>query len=114
LYNATPSYVMSPFTFVKRPVSWLRALSTYRATHSQAPNFAYELCTRRVLAAERAELDLGNWRSAGCAAEPINPRVIKGFHEAFRSVGFQWRAFCPAYGLAEATLMVSTCRQADE
>ena len=114
LHNATPCYVMSPFAFIKRPFSWLKALSFYRATHSQAPNFAYDLCTRRVNASERTQLDLSNWRSAGCAAEPINPRVMTAFHEAFSPAGFQWRAFCPAYGLAEATLLVSTCRQDED
>jgi len=114
LFNATPCYVMSPFAFVKRPFSWLQALTRYRGTHSQAPNFAYDLCVRRIPPEQRGELDLRHWRSAGNAAEPINPRVLRAFHEAFRIVGFQWRASCPAYGLAEATLLVSSSRQSDE
>ena len=73
LANATPCYVMSPFGFVKRPSAWLKALSHYRGTHSQAPNFAYDYCVRRVSAAEREGLDLSSWKMAGNAAEPINP-----------------------------------------
>ena len=107
LFNTTPCYVMSPFAFVKRPVSWLKAITRYHGTHSQAPNFAYDLCVRRIPVDQRAGLDLGCWRNAGNAAEPINPRVLIAFHEAFRPVGFRWRASCPAYGLAEATLLVS-------
>jgi acyl-CoA synthetase (AMP-forming)/AMP-acid ligase II/alkylation response protein AidB-like acyl-CoA dehydrogenase len=106
LHNATPCYVMSPFAFIKRPASWLRALSQFRGTHSQAPNFAYDLCVRRVSADQRDDLDLRDWRNAANAAEPINPRVLRDFHEAFQSCGFRWEAFCPAYGLAEATLQV--------
>lgn len=108
LYNATPCYVMSPFAFVKRPVAWLRSLSQFRGTHSQAPNFAYDLCAKRISPDQREGLDLQYWRSAGNAAEPINPKVLTAFYEAFRDVGFKWSAFCPAYGLAEATLLVSS------
>ena len=114
LFNATPCYVMSPFAFVKRPASWLKAITRYRGTHGQAPNFAYDLCVRRIPAADRGDLDLGCWRNAGNAAEPINPRVLRAFHEAFQPWGFQWRAFCPAYGLAEATLLVSASRCSEE
>lgn len=61
LFNATPCYLMSPFAFVKRPESWLRAITKYRGTHSQAPNFAYDLCVRRIRAERREGLDLSSW-----------------------------------------------------
>jgi acyl-CoA synthetase (AMP-forming)/AMP-acid ligase II len=109
IYNGTPGYVMSPFSFLKRPFSWLQAISQQRATHTQAPNFAYEQCVRRVKPEQLAQLDLGCLRSAGNGAEPINPRVLEGFYRAFAPCGFRREAFCPAYGLAEATLMVSCC-----
>jgi acyl-CoA synthetase (AMP-forming)/AMP-acid ligase II/alkylation response protein AidB-like acyl-CoA dehydrogenase len=114
LFNATPCYVMSPFAFVKRPVSWLRAITRYRGTHSQAPNFAYDLCVRRVGPEQREGLDLRSWRAAGNAAELINPRVLEAFHDAFAPFGFRKSAMCPAYGLAEATLLVSTTPQGEE
>ncbi len=109
LYNGTPGYVMSPFSFLKRPFNWLQAISGLRATHTQAPNFAYEQCVRRIKAEQVARLDLGCLRSAGNGAEPINPRVLEAFHRTFAPCGFRWEAFCPAYGLAETTLMVSCC-----
>jgi acyl-CoA synthetase (AMP-forming)/AMP-acid ligase II len=109
LYNGTPGYVMSPFAFLKRPFNWLQAISRYRATHTQAPNFAYEQCVRRIKPEQVAQLDLGCLRSAGNGAEPINPRVLEAFHRTFAPCGFRWNAFCPAYGLAETTLMVSCC-----
>ncbi|MGH2415473.1 MAG: AMP-binding protein, partial [Microcystaceae cyanobacterium] len=74
LYNGTPCYLMSPFAFIKRPVQWLRNITKYRVTHSQAPNFAYDLCTRKVKPKDITELDLSSWQAAGNAAEPINPR----------------------------------------
>ena len=108
LYNGAPCYIMAPLAFVKRPLRWLQAIQKYGATHSQAPNFAYELCLRRIKPAKREGLDLSSWKSAGNAAEPINPRVLREFYEAFSEYGFQKEAASPAYGLAEATLLVST------
>ncbi len=108
LYNGAPCYIMAPLAFVKRPLRWLQAIQKYGATHSQAPNFAYELCIKRIKPAKREGLNLSGWLSAGNAAEPINPRVMREFHEAFADYGFKWESFSPAYGLAEATLLVSS------
>jgi acyl-CoA synthetase (AMP-forming)/AMP-acid ligase II len=106
LYNGTPCYVLSPFTFIKHPLRWLEAISRYNATHSQAPNFAYDLCVQKH-PFDRPDLDLGCWEVAGNAAEPINPQVMERFYETFAPYGFRWSSFAPAYGLAENTLLVS-------
>ncbi|NET00655.1 MAG: fatty acyl-AMP ligase [Sphaerospermopsis sp. SIO1G1] len=108
LYNGHPCYIISPLAFIKRPLRWLQAIQRYRGTHSQAPNFAYELCVTRVTDEQVASLDLSNWQAAGNAAEPINPRVLEEFYTKFAPAGFQWETFAPAYGLAEDTLLVST------
>jgi acyl-CoA synthetase (AMP-forming)/AMP-acid ligase II/alkylation response protein AidB-like acyl-CoA dehydrogenase len=114
LFNATPCYILSPFSFVKRPDSWLWAITNFRGTHSQSPNFGYDLCVRRIRAEQREGLDLSTWRAAGNAAEMINPRVLAAFQAAFAPFGFRRNAFRPAYGLAEATLLVSSSAMADE
>ncbi len=114
LYTGVPCYVMSPLSFVKRPQRWLEAISKYRASHSQAPNFAYDQCVRRVKPAKREGLDLSFWKAAGNAAEPINPRVMREFADAYAPHGFRWTTFAPAYGLAEATLLVSSKRVGTE
>jgi acyl-CoA synthetase (AMP-forming)/AMP-acid ligase II len=114
LYNGHPCYVMSPFAFIKRPFHWLNALSRYKGTHSQAPNFAYDQCVRRVTPEQLAQLDLSSWQAAGNAAEPINPKVMEAFCEKFAPAGFKWSSFAPAYGLAEATLLVSTTPKGEE
>ncbi|MGF1478090.1 MAG: fatty acyl-AMP ligase [Cyanophyceae cyanobacterium] len=108
LYNGTPCYLMSPFSFIKRPVQWLRNITHFGVTHSQAPNFAYDQCVRRVKPKQLAELNLSGWQAAGNAAEPINPKVMEQFVETFAPCGFSWSAFAPAYGLAEFTLLVSS------
>lgn len=108
-YNGTPCYLMSPFSFVRRPRQWLAAISAYRGTHSQGPSFAYEHCLRRIPAEDLAGLQLDAWKVAGIAAEPIPWNVMEQFHRKFQPCGFHWNTFCPAYGLGEATLMVSLC-----
>lgn len=107
LQNGTPCYVMSPFAFLRRPFAWLNAISRYRATNTQAPNFAYGQCVQRVKPEQRAQLDLSCLVNAGNGAEPINPVVLEAFLEMFASCGLRPEAFSPAYGLAEATLMMS-------
>jgi acyl-CoA synthetase (AMP-forming)/AMP-acid ligase II len=109
LQNGTPAYVMSPFAFLKRPFAWLNAISRLKVTHTQGPSFAYDQCVRRIKPEQLAQLDLRNLRSAENAAEPINPSVLEAFYRTFAAPGLGREAICPAYGLAEATLMVSCC-----
>jgi fatty-acyl-CoA synthase len=101
---------MSPVLFLKRPTAWLEAISKYRGTVSFAPNFAYELCLRRVKPSQIEALDLSSWRVAGCGAEPIRPDTLQAFADRFASAGFRATSFVPSYGLAEHSLAVSLAR----
>ena len=114
LYAGYPAYQMAPSTFLQRPFRWLETVSRYRITNSGAPNFAYELCTRRVPPELARTLDLKCWRVAYCAAEAVRSETLRRFCEAFQDCGFRPQAFYPAYGLAEATLMVSSRRRDDQ
>ncbi len=107
LYLGGSSYFMPPEAFIERPMRWLEAMSRHRATTTTAPNFAYELCIENSTPEERAALDLSNWRSALCGAEPVRAATMDRFAEAFACAGFRPEAFHPVYGLAEATLLVS-------
>jgi len=98
---------MPPTAFIKRPMRWLEAISRHRATITAAPNFAYDMCVELSSAAERAALDLSNWSTAMCGAEPVRAASLQRFADAFAPAGFRPEAFCPVYGLAEATLLVS-------
>lgn len=106
-YIGGSTTLMSPLHFIKRPLSWLEAISRTRATTSGGPNFGYELCLRRIADAELDGLDLSSWRVAFCGAEPIRPATLEAFADRFARCGFDRRALFPCYGLAEATLMVS-------
>lgn len=101
------SVLMAPATFLQHPIAWLAAISKYRATISGGPNFAYDLCTRKITDEQRATLDLSNWNLAFVGAEPIQPGTLERFAAAFAPCGFNAAAFYACYGLAEATLMVS-------
>jgi acyl-CoA synthetase (AMP-forming)/AMP-acid ligase II len=108
IFGGYPAYLMSPASFLQRPIRWLRAITQYRATNSGAPNFAYDLCVRKITTAQKATLDLSSWRVAYNGAEPIRAHTITTFHDAFKECGFRLNAFYPVYGLAEATLAVSS------
>ena len=107
LYYAMPLVLMSPLVFLARPVRWLEAIHRYRATLSGGPNFAYEMCRRRISDAELEGLDLGSWRVAFNGAEPVSPETQEGFATRFAHLGFDPRALTPVYGLAEAALGVA-------
>ncbi|WP_437534494.1 thioester reductase domain-containing protein [Sorangium sp. So ce726] len=107
LYTGTPCTLLSPLDFLKRPYRWLQAISRYGATTSGGPNFAYDLCARKISPAERAALDLSRWQVAFVGAEPVRRETLERFAEVFGECGFRREAFFPCYGLAEATLMVT-------
>lgn len=112
LYLGVACHLISPVAFQQKPVRWLQLISRYRATTSGAPNFAYDLCARRVTQEQRAELDLSSWEVAFSGAEPVRAETLDRFAAAFESCGFRREAFYPCYGMAEATLFVSGGRSA--
>jgi acyl-CoA synthetase (AMP-forming)/AMP-acid ligase II len=114
LYKGRPCYLMAPVSFLMQPMRWLQAISRYKATVSGGPNFAYELCTRRITPEQRETLDLRSWDVAYNGAEPVRADTMKRFAAAFAPCGFRPAAFHPCYGLAEATLLVSGGSLRDE
>ncbi|MDY7093375.1 MAG: SDR family NAD(P)-dependent oxidoreductase [Acidobacteriota bacterium] len=107
-FSGIPAYILSPLAFLRRPLRWLQTISRYRVTHSAAPNFGYDHCVERIPEKRRKGLDLSVWRVASCGAEVIRAETVERFLKAFEPCGFRRSAFYPAYGLAEATLLVTT------
>jgi len=107
LYFGTPLVVMSPLAFLTRPERWLQAFDKHRGTITAAPNFAYELCVRKIADKDIKGVDLSSWRAALNGAEPVNPETLERFAERFASYGFRREAQLPVYGLAEAALAVT-------
>ena len=109
-YAGIPAYLMSPVTFLRRPLRWLEAVSRFAITHSGGPNFSYESCLRAVRQQPEWQADLSAWTVASCGAEPIHADTVEQFIETFGPQGFRRTSFAPAYGLAEATLVVTMKR----
>ncbi len=107
IYLGAACVLMSPVAFLQRPLRWLEAISRYRAATSGGPNFAYDLCVRKITSEQRASLDLSSWTIAFNGAEPVRAETMERFAAAFQDCGFRRQAFYPCYGLAEATLFVS-------
>ena len=107
LYVGRPNVLMSPITFLQKPFRWLSAISRFGGTTSGGPNFAYDLCVRKITPEQRKTLDLSTWKVAFNGAEPVRAETLERFLEAFGPCGFRREAFYPCFGLAEATLIVS-------
>jgi len=99
--------MLSPLAFLHRPAVWFEVMSRVAATHTAAPNFAFELAVRKTTPQERAGWDLSSLRVILSAAEPIRPSTVDAFFAAFAASGIDRQAFFPAYGLAEHTVSVS-------
>lgn len=100
--------LMKPETFMANPRSWLRTCSETRSTITVAPNFALELAIRT--SGRIGSIDLSCLRAVIVGAEVVRADTLARFGEAFAPTGFRPLAFCPAYGLAEATLAVTILR----
>ena len=107
LYGDFPVTLMSPLMFLQNPLRWLKAISRHGATTSGGPNFAYDLCVRKFKPEQLRGLDLSTWKVAFNGAEPINHETLTKFSEIFTPYGFDYNAFYPCYGMAEATLIIS-------
>jgi 8-amino-7-oxononanoate synthase len=107
LYVGRPNILMSPMSFLQKPFRWLSAISRFKGSTSGGPNFAYDLCVRKITPEQRKTLDLSSWDVAFNGAEPVHAETIEAFCEAFEPCGFRREAFYPCFGLAEATLIVT-------
>jgi acyl-CoA synthetase (AMP-forming)/AMP-acid ligase II len=107
IYVGAHTTLMSPIAFLQRPFRWLQALSHRRAVITGAPNFALDLCVRRITTDQRAMLDLSRLDVLFVSAEPVRIETLNRFGEYFASSGFRRTAFYPCYGLAESTLVVA-------
>ena len=111
LYVGALCVLMAPNAFMQRPLNWLRAIHHYRAEVGCSPNFGYDLCVSRYRADQMEGIDLSSWKVALNGAEPVHADTIKLFGETFADHGFDPTAAFPAYGMAEATLLITGGRR---
>lgn len=107
LYIGATCVLMAPNAFMQRPLGWLRAISHYRAEVACGPNFGFDLCVSRYRADQMDAIDLSSLKVALNGAEPVHAETIARFAATFAPHGFDPRAMYPAYGMAEATLLIS-------
>jgi acyl-CoA synthetase (AMP-forming)/AMP-acid ligase II len=124
LYCGGSGYYMSPIAFLQRPMGWLEAVSEYRGTHLQAPNFAFGLTARKfdpdeycsvlggdAIVTQRKgkvvkTLDLSCTKHIVNGAEPVTEKSMEAFRNAFSPYGLPDGVIYPTYGLAEHTVFV--------
>jgi acyl-CoA synthetase (AMP-forming)/AMP-acid ligase II len=111
LYIGALCVLMAPVSFMQRPLSWLRAIHDYRAEVAGGPNFAFDLCVRRHRPEEIHGIDLSCWKVALNGAEPVRASTMDRFASTFAPYGFDAKSIHPAYGMAEATLLISAGRR---
>jgi acyl-CoA synthetase (AMP-forming)/AMP-acid ligase II len=99
--------LMSPMTFIERPVRWLQMISETRATVTASPNFGYALALKRARPRDLEGIDLSSWRIAMNGAEPVNAKMVNEFCAMFAKYGFKPETMLPVYGLAESSLGVT-------
>lgn len=101
------SVLMSPVSFLTRPLRWLSGVTAYRATHTIAPNFAYQMCIDTIAETDVEGLDLSSLVSAASGAEPIRIETVSAFAEKFAAAGFRHTQAAAAYGLAETVVLAT-------
>ncbi|WP_425002908.1 long-chain-fatty-acid--AMP ligase FadD32 [Mycolicibacterium sp. S3B2] len=104
---------MTPAAFVRRPGRWIREMARKESdtggTISVAPNFAFDHAALRGVPKDgEPPLDMSNIKCILNGSEPISAATVNRFNDAFGPFGFKPQAIKPSYGLAEATLFVST------
>ncbi|MFE1599076.1 amino acid adenylation domain-containing protein [Methylobacterium sp. ID0610] len=113
IHTGFPAVLMSPKHFLGRPIRWLEAVDRFRGTVSGGPDFAFRLCLDRIDDAAADRLDLSCWQLAFAGSEMVRAGTMAAFAGRFAAAGLDARALRPCYGLAEATLFVSTGRRGE-
>ena len=111
MYCGMADSIMSPISFLTRPIRWLQAISRFDVAVSGGPNFAYAWCTQKISEEECEGLDLSRWDLAFNGAEPVRADVMDAFSKKFAPYGFRPHVHYPCYGMAETTLIVTGGKQ---
>jgi len=108
IYIGASCTLFSPLSFLKKPLMWLRIISSIKATTSGGPNFGYQLCVDTISEDDLKTIDLSSWKVAFNGSEMVSEKTINLFIKKFEVCGFNPHAFLPCYGLAESTLFVTS------
>ena len=107
MYVGQLNVLMSPVSFLQKPLRWLQAIQPVQSRDQRRSQLCFRPVRHKITPEQTEDLDLSTWRLAFNGAEPIREETIESFSKAFAHCGFKREAFYPCYGLAEATLLVS-------
>ncbi len=108
LFSGFPIVLTTPLSFIRNPLSWLELVSEHKATITGGPNFAFDLCVKKIRDNPNIEIDLSSLEIVFCGAEPISLNTLRDFSRAFEPYGFRGSAIHSCYGLAENTLLATS------
>ena len=103
--NQGSFYLMRPDQFIRDPMRWIRTMSGLH--HTVSPSFGLDYAARRLSPEDVAGVDLTSWRSLVTGAECVDLTALHAFSRLVEPAGFNPTALIAAYGLAEATLLVT-------
>ncbi len=110
MINQDTAVLFSPIAFLQRPARWMQLLGKHSGPVSSAPNFGFELATRKTSDEDMAGLDLGDVRGIISGGERVNATTLKRFTDRFARFNLDETVIRPSYGLAEATVYVATSK----
>ena len=113
-YLGATCVLMPPAGFIRRPLLWLKAIEEYHGVVASAPNFAFDLCVDQFDREPLRTLDLSSWKVALIGAEPVRATTLARFSERFGPRGLASETMSPAYGMAEATLLISASQPGEK
>ena len=103
--------LMAPRDFLQRPSRWINQLNNQKNdinVYTVVPNFALELAVRYGKPEVQSDLDLSAIHGLIVGSEPVYENAVNSFYEAFKEYGLKRNVIRPSYGMAEATVLIST------
>ena len=98
---------MSPFDWVKQPLSLLELISQYRGTLCWLPNFTYNLLATVAEGKNCQGIDLSSMRGFINCSEPVLDSSHQQFLAQFQSLGLKKSALATCYAMAENTFAMT-------
>lgn len=101
LLKGAHSIILSPDNFLEDPLFWLQCIHNYKATHTGAPNFAFDYCVNTIELPLKQTLSLNSLNAIICGGEPIRKETYDSFYLKFKELGLKENIFCSHYGMSE-------------
>lgn len=108
IMTGKPAVLMSPVAFLQRPARWMQLMASNSRAYSAAPNFAFELASRKTSDEDMAGFDLSDVLVIATGSERVHPATLRRFTQRFAKFNLRDEVIRPSYGLAEATVYVAT------